>query len=1033
MRRMRIYPDMNIIMRIMQKKSVRENAIFALFLIISLFLLSISFAAGQVSIDSMDVPATIDENTTLTVSFSASTDTSNNISYKIYLEGLLVSNTSTYERFMNYSSSGSYNFVLFASDIVTNATEEQTVDVNDVPMSLTLDSPINRNYNNRTINATAEISTYADSCNYSLSGSGILSGGQLNYAGIYDGKIRYSSDVPLNDDGSYNLIVTCSNAFESNNASVAFSVNALAPSILAKSYTIDSSNTVTISASTDSVCACKYDVSDIPFDSMGPFFSSTNALQHSTSLGALADGSYNYYIKCRNSIGNVAGALVSFNVLSLPTASISLSKSSPIKAGTYEVRLTTSESVPNAPALYYQFDGDSTTRYITLTGSGSNWKGYMIIEDNTPNKIGTFHYSAADYNNNVGNKITGGEVFLVDSIKPVAPSSVDAIEQYDGSIKLKWYYDGEEVHRFNIYRSTRGAPDYVDYYDSVSGTQYVDRDVIDGVIYYYTIAAVDDAENDGVLSSVVEATSTMSSYVPASNDAGDAGKSSPGPAPKASLSPALVPKVEQLVSELDSYIYDVDSKKSDINSINDPAKLKVISAMKLAENANTAKSTIEGIISSVNGLKDEDMKSAELDVQLNKFRMDAIKAKSLVAEDIIVNEQSSFDQVTQASDVDTAISGVVNVNLSRKILDNYSLENKKMQDNIIVKTEVLIFKIKYLGKDDYDKYTLVKKVVSSSSELKEVSIIETIPKSFENMASDMVFDIEGQQAPAIVKDNPDNPVLRWDLSALNTQTIYYLSNSNAEMSSAKETKTVVLYTPNFKVSDTVSLGDTSNGNALTGFVGLNLPDVKTFSLIQWMVILGVGMILGLSTYYVVLDKKEKRRNVQRLREHKIISGQVLRPVQRNVAPANTARQVPTASPISPAKVSSFFDLNSMMEKSNDMINAMDYESSRMIYNECMKRFKTTRFRNESSKDEADMMLNHIYIKLVAYRTIYASRKHLAAKNIASAKSDLSMITKICDKLELSLKHVDEDHKIQEEKYLRYIDSSKKYVEKILGV
>jgi hypothetical protein len=99
-----------------KRKDMRENTIFVLFLIVSLFLFSISLAAGQVTIDNVDA-SSIDENNTLSVSFSASTDTVNDISYRIYLGGVLVSNTSSYERFMNYSSSGSYNFTFVASDI----------------------------------------------------------------------------------------------------------------------------------------------------------------------------------------------------------------------------------------------------------------------------------------------------------------------------------------------------------------------------------------------------------------------------------------------------------------------------------------------------------------------------------------------------------------------------------------------------------------------------------------------------------------------------------------------------------------------------------------------------------------------------------------------------------------------------------------------------------------------------------------------------------------------------------------------------
>jgi len=601
----------------------------------------------------------------------------------------------------------------------------------------------------------------------------------------------------------------------------------------------------------------------------------------------LSDGYYTYYIRCRkyNNVGSNVETVV-FNIVTKPKASITLSKSSPLRAGTYEVDLTTSEPVVSAPSLYYNFDTDTTARYVTLTGSGRDWSGYMIIEENVPNKVGTFHYSATDFNNNVGNIISGGELFLVDTLKPDAPESIDAEERSDGSIKLRWYYDGEEVSRYNIYRTSGDDPEYVDYLDSTTAKLYVDDDVIEGITYYYRIAVVDRAGNDGLLSSVVEATSTDVSTSDGSdyNDPDYANSDSASQTKRdqptgQTLDIKLVPKVDAITSELDRYLLDIDPVKSEISAINDPNKLKIITVLGIIDDMNAAKSTITTLKGQAESLKRQNLKQSELEMQLNKIRMDAIKAKSSVAEDIIVVEQSSYDQVTQESDVDAAIAEVLMVNLSRKVLNDYSGSNKQLQDNIIVKTEIIIFKIKYLGKDDYDKYTLVKKLVNSGQELKNVSIIETIPKSFESSASDISFDFDGQQPPTVVKDDP---VLRWDTDSLSSKTIYYLTNNNAELLSAKGTRTIVLYRPDFKVTDTIQeqaevKDGPGLGNLLTGFVSFDSSDVGNVSPIQWMVLIGVGMILGLSAYYVALDKKSKKYAAERLKDHRIIAKSLVRP------------------------------------------------------------------------------------------------------------------------------------------------------------
>jgi hypothetical protein len=427
---------------------------------------------------------------------------------------------------------------------------------------------------------------------------------------------------------------------------------------------------------------------------------------------------------------------------------------------------------------------------------------------------------------------------------------------------------------------------------------------------------------------------------------------------------------------------------------------------------------------------------------LNKIKMDAIKAKSLVAEDIIVSEQSSYDQITQESDVDGAINEVVQVNLSKNVLSNYSMINKQLQDNIMVKTDVFIFRIKYLGKDDYDKYTLVKKVVSSSNSLTNVSLIEIVPKSFEMKASDMIFDIDSQELPVIVKEDP---VLRWDVDVLNQKTLYYMINNNAEMSSAKSAKTLVLYRPDFKVTQTIQTADTKDTkiNKLTGFIGLdniNYINFGSMSLIQWMIMLGLGLIIGLSTYYVTLDKKEKKRNSQRLQEHKIISRQQVKSIATAIRPTIvptvfTAKTL--SSPIIKIKSANVlqFDIGVNLDKANALINNFDYENARTMYNECIKNYVQSTFKKASDKDELKsikLMLNHLYLKLTVYRMIYLSKKHMTTKNYSLLKQDLDNINKSYTKLYFNLNNVDVDYKDDEKKFLDYVSNSKKHLEMVIS-
>jgi hypothetical protein len=1056
----------------------------------------------------------MDENTLLEMSFTT-IDSMGDVSYRIYHNNMLVSENNTYNIFMTYLDSGIHNFTFYAIDTNSNVSITQQIEVLDVLMSSNLITPISALYTTHNIEINAFVSTYADTCFYNLSrlngansyfvSSGFLAG---NNQSFYE-------NLSLTQDGNYSIFILCSNEYDSTNITRTFNVDTTNPVIISKSYSIDENGDVTFNIVTNILCSCKYDLQDRSYDLMSSSFSYTSSVVHSTRIGNLANGDYTYYIKCKSINGIVSNTeLLSFNIVTKPFASIVLSKSSPLKAGIYKVELETTKSVIVAPLLTYNFNTDTALKYVTLTGSDTNWEGYLIIDENTPDRIGTFHYSATDYSGNMGNIITSGELFLVDTTKPSAPTSISITSQSNGNIKLKWYYDDESINKYNIYRSLEGDPDYVDYYDTSSSTSYIDSDVIDGLNYYYRIAAVDDADNDGLLSGVVEQTSTRIDYVD-NSDFNDINNNI-----QQIIDPVNIQKINQLILEFNNYLLSIDATKSELNKINDPNKLKIISILSLSENMNSARSNIESLILEANALKNQNLRSADLDIKLNKLKMDALKAKSLVVEDIIISEQSSYDQITQESDVSLAIDELLSINLSKSVFNAYSNANKQLQDNIVVSTDIFIFKLRYFGKDDYDKYTLVKKIVSSSEELENVSIVEVIPKSFERKASDIVFDISNQKKPVIVKDDP---VLKWDTDLFNKQTIYYMINNNAEMHAAKATKTLVLYTPNFKVTDTMLESDSSSDNKLTGFISNNFDYVNfsSLSMIQWIILIGVGLILGLSTYYVSLDRIEKKRNDSRLKDHKIMSGKIdnsfnsgfsstnyntsVKSINRASNSINTSNNSlnlsnnSIADSVNSSKIidtkkhiksksyrllSNFFikkllrkkslnlsnipltqinvplpkvagtdaniidvsTLNNDLMKNNDIkyfdihlkltqanvrINNFDYENARIIYNLCLNKYSAGEY-SISEKKELGIMLDYLYSKLVVYRTIFISRKHINLRDYTSLKQDILVINSISTKLYSLLKLIDDDYKDAELKFINYVNNSKKHLESILS-
>lgn len=62
--------------------------------------------------------------------------------------------------------------------------------------------------------------------------------------------------------------------------------------------------TITISVDTADLARCRYNSTDVVFDSMEGVMNAPDGLTHSASLGTLSSGSYTYYVRCKDFAGN---------------------------------------------------------------------------------------------------------------------------------------------------------------------------------------------------------------------------------------------------------------------------------------------------------------------------------------------------------------------------------------------------------------------------------------------------------------------------------------------------------------------------------------------------------------------------------------------------------------------------------------------------------------------------------------------------------------------------------------------------------
>ncbi|MBI4154414.1 hypothetical protein HY501_03685 [Candidatus Woesearchaeota archaeon] len=245
--------------------------------------------------------------------------------------------------------------------------------------------------------------------------------------------------------------------------SAVFQVNVVepdffAPTILSGVPTgVIVSDTTVLALTTNEDATCKFStVAGVNYDDMAYIFDVTNGTVHSKPISGLTDGNYKYYIRCRDFSGNknIADYVLSFAVDRPPSAVVELVKEGPLRAGIIEVLLLTSEDVKYSPLLEYSYDGTSQVA-IPLSGSGSRWVGYFIIDEDDNNRVGAFKFKGEDLSGNHGEVITKGGVFLVDTEKPKLVSSIITVPHEEG-IKVKWYDEQPSVKHYNVYRKEEG-------------------------------------------------------------------------------------------------------------------------------------------------------------------------------------------------------------------------------------------------------------------------------------------------------------------------------------------------------------------------------------------------------------------------------------------------------------------------------------------------------------------------------------------------------------------------------------------------
>ncbi len=661
---------------------------------------------------------------------------------------------------VNYSSSNEYNGS--SIDQATSVVTTYAIVDNTVPL---VTSHLPGTYaTTSTLQLYVETDETSD-CKFDSSDIGYDSMG-TNFTITSSTKHNYT----LNglSEGTHNYYVRCKdnqgNKMSSSYA-ISFTLDTTLPSITShEPDAVLAGSTTTLKVVTDELSICKYDTtSSKAFDDMSNHLSQVHTLTHSKTLQGLSAQPYNYYIKCQDKAGNsqINDYVIQFEQDLPPTAIINLSENAPLKPGTYDVTVTTSEPVQYKPTLQYNIGGSSGD--IPLFGSNTSWKGYLIISSGQSG-VSYFTFSGTDLSGNIGNEITGGSVFIVDSNNPSIPLGLTGSSEDNGDIELSWYFKDDDVSFYKIYRSTSKGVSIIDYFDNSTDKSYLDETAKPGSTYYYAISAVDKAGNEGSLS--LEFTITSKS----------------GSSNTSTTETIEEIKTEEVVEALDSSLHykidnQVESVKNLLKDIDDAEKTLKASNKDLAKTLNllgsfsSFRSNLEKINSDTNKLKEKAISESNLDSEISKLKLKAEEIKNKVPVSIKVGDEEKESYYAKENDIIESVDQFLRIKRLTTIEDSkknkYLNEIEKMQSNFMVETIFKEVTINYLdGEKTYN--TLIEKEITAKGIEGKIQLIETIPK--EVVESTDEIDFLDNDFRIIETD----PVIKFDFEAKEEIKFSYL-------------------------------------------------------------------------------------------------------------------------------------------------------------------------------------------------------------------------------------------------------------------
>lgn len=806
---------------------------------------------------------------------------------------------------------------------------------------------------------------------------------------------NHEESMSLNN-GNYEFYVLCkdySNNTMSAASKASFTIDTINPVIASKAPSgISNSDYTTLTIVTTEKTICKFDTVNKSYESLTYTFTKTNSTSHEQELFDLNTGEIKYYIGCKDYSGNRVYSSIFFEVNLPATFDIDIENKPPLKEGTYKIEVYSSKRLLNPPTLKYKFDDEAREYDSSLIGENNNWEGYIIIPEFPKDRVGKFIISGKDYDGLTGTKINSGQLFLVDTVNPIEPDSLN-IETANNKIEITWNYDGEKADHYIIYRSLSSGVEPVDYYDTSDSEKYIDTDVDSGEEYYYKVAAVDEAGNKGTLSKEIKIIAI-----------GKVAQTNTAIVEIKKLSSALETELNYTINIFKASLIDFDLSIKKIERMNKNEEIVAIDSFKLLSDARNTKSDIEDIINNLDSLRKIDMNKNDFDSRIKNAKDSLEDIKSKAFKNLEIINSVSFQQVSSEKEiVESREEALLRFNLNKEEQENFTQMSEKLNLDSTVYTEIVSAKVTYFDGSTKSR-TIFSKSVKSKVDEKNVWVIETIPKEVALDANEIVFD----KKPRVLKNDP---IVAWEYTDFKTNEINYYVDKLVNLDDANLVRTHLAYNPEkfIKVEEVdADTKITANAISKINFLkGINFKEL-------FIPLIGVILIASLLVYYFVYLKEDDEHNIiikEEIGKNNDVSNSIM--PQKQIL-KNSSDNL---------DINNYNYMLNLVKHANDHADNMNIPTAKKEYKLLYELFKKVNFENEHAKKDVIANVRQVYNKILLFENVNQVLTKAHSMNVQE-------LTNVSNSINMLMNIINKDRKTQ---LIDYANDYYNYLENIRGI